>query len=79
MLSDSINDQIRGIRRHLAAQFGNDLDLILADIRRRERSDGRNYVSLPPRACSRKADELGDAPEPSAQSVPNGKSTPPDP
>jgi hypothetical protein len=29
MFSDSINDEIRGIRRDLAAQFGNDLDLIL--------------------------------------------------
>lgn len=79
MFSDSINDQIRVIRRNLSAQFGNDLDLILADIRRREASDGRTYVSFPPRASSRKADEQNDAREPSAQSVPNGKSTPPAP
>jgi hypothetical protein len=63
MYSDSINDQIRDIRRNLSAQFGNDLDLILADVRRRETSDSRNYVSLPPRTCSRKADEQSDAPK----------------
>ncbi len=47
----------------LAAQFGNDLDLILADIRRREASDGRTYVSLSPRVASRKPDEQTDARE----------------
>lgn len=76
---DSITDGIRSIRRNLAAQFGNDLDLILADIRRRECTDGRTYVSLPPRFIARKADEQNDAREPSAQSVPNGESTPPAP
>ena len=79
MLSDSITDEIRGIRRELAAQFGNDLDMILADIRRREASDRRVYVSLPPRVAPRKSDELNDAREPSAQSVPSGSSTPPAP
>ncbi len=79
MSFDSINDQIRGIRRDLAARFGNDLDLILADIRRRETSDGRSYVSLPPRSTTRKADEQNDSREPSTQPVPNGESTPPAP
>ena len=79
MLSDSKTDEIRGIRRDLAAQFGNDLDLILADIRRREGSDGRTYVSLSPRVASPKQDEQNDAREPSAQSVLNGESTPPAP
>jgi len=63
MVSDSITDEIRGIRRDLAAQFGNDLDLILADIRNRESLDGRRYVSLPPRKASRQPDEPADAPE----------------
>lgn len=63
-MSDSITDEIRGIRRDLAAQFGNDLDLILADIRRREASDGRAYVSLSPRVVSRKPDEQSPASEP---------------
>ncbi len=79
MLSDSITEEIRGIRRDLAAQFGNDLDLILADIRRREASDGRTYVSFSPRVASRKPDEQNDAREPSAQSIANGESTPPAP
>jgi hypothetical protein len=64
MLSDSITEEIRGIRHDLAAQFGNDLDLILADIRRREASDGRTYVSLSPRVASRTQDELFREPEP---------------
>ena len=68
MFSDSINDEIRGIRRDLAAQFGDDLDLILADIRRREASDSRTYVSLSPRVYSHKTDEQTDAPEAAATS-----------
>ena len=78
-MSDSITDEIRGIRRDLAAQCGIDLDLILADIRRRETSDGRTYVSLSPRVASRKQDEQSDARETSAQSVLKSNSTPPSP
>ena len=63
MLSDSITDEIREIRRDLAAQFGNDLDLILADIRRREASDGRRYLTLSPRLTPCKMDEPSDAPK----------------
>jgi hypothetical protein len=77
MLSDSITEEIRRIRRDLAAQFGNDLDLIIADIQKREATDGRTYVSLPPRMASRNPDETNDARERSAQRVRNGKSTPP--
>lgn len=63
MVSDSITDEIRGIRRNLAARFGNDLDLILADIRRREAEDGRVYVSLSPRVASESPEEPDDAGE----------------
>jgi hypothetical protein len=56
-MPDSITDGIRKTRRSLAAQFGNDLDLILEDIRRRESSDGRRYVTLPPRSADIQADE----------------------
>lgn len=63
MVSDSITEEICGIRRELAAQFGNDLDLILADIRRREASDGHSYVSLSPRVIIRKSDEKSSEPE----------------
>ena len=76
MVSDSITDEIRGIRHALAAQFGNDLDLILTDIRRREASDGRTYVSLSPRVASRKPDEQTDTRETSGQSVLKSQSTP---
>jgi hypothetical protein len=64
MATDSITDEIRRIRRDLAAQFGNDLDLILADIRKREASDGRTYVSLSPRFALQKTDEQTDEREP---------------
>jgi len=47
--SRSINDEIRQIRHSLAAQFDNDLEAILADIRTREALDGRKYVTLAPR------------------------------
>jgi hypothetical protein len=57
MFSDSITEEIRGIRRKLAEPFGNNLDLILADIRTREASDRRAYVSLPPRVAPGKSDE----------------------
>jgi hypothetical protein len=49
VIHDSINEEIRAIRRELAAKFDNDLSAIMADIRRREAADGRTYVSLPRR------------------------------
>jgi hypothetical protein len=49
MTNDSITDEIRAIRRELAAQFGNDVSRILADARQREAADGRAYVTLPKR------------------------------
>lgn len=55
MRSDLITEEIRGIRHDLAAQFAN--DLILEDIRMREASDGRAYVSFSPRVASRRPDE----------------------
>ncbi len=45
MTTDSINDEILRIKRDLAGRFGNDLDLIIADAKSRE----RNTVSFPPR------------------------------
>ena len=72
MIIDSINDEILRIKRELAGRFDNDLDRIVADTRLRE----RNAITLPPRRCK---SEQNDAREPSALSVPNGKSTPPAP
>jgi hypothetical protein len=77
MSSDSITDEIRRIRHELAGRFGNDLDAILADIRRREATDNRTYVSLPPRRTSQSLDEPTDARAESTPSVANGSSTPP--
>lgn len=59
MLSDSVTDEIRRIRRELSLQFGNDLDLILQDIRQRESSDRRVYVTLSPRLISGQTHEPG--------------------
>ena len=50
MWSDPINDEIRATRRKLAARFDNDIDKIMADVRRRQeegKKRGRIYVRLP--------------------------------
>jgi hypothetical protein len=49
MIIDSITEEIRAIRRQLAAECGNDLTRILAETRQREATSGREYVTLPPR------------------------------
>jgi hypothetical protein len=69
MTTDSINDEILRIKRELAARFGNDLDLIIADAKSRE----RNGVSFPPRLWK---SEPSDAPKPPVTAVSNGTSTP---
>jgi len=76
MLNDSITEEIRGIRRKLAAQFDNDVGRILADVRQREASDGRDYVTLPKRAARQKTVEPARAPVPPADRFANGGSTP---
>ena len=40
-------DEIREIRRKLAARFGNDLHRIAEETRRRQRESGRTYITLP--------------------------------
>ena len=49
MIADTITDEIRALRHKLAAKFDNDISRIFADIREREASDGRVYVTLPKR------------------------------
>lgn len=49
MINDPITDEIRAIRRLLAAQCDNDVAKILADVRRREAADGHTYTTLPKR------------------------------
>jgi hypothetical protein len=48
----SPTEEIRRIRHELAAQFDNDLDRIVADLRRKELESGREFVVLPPRLLS---------------------------
>ena len=50
---DSITEEIRAVRHDLAAQFDNDVSRIFADVREKEASDGRVYVSLPKRPAGR--------------------------
>lgn len=65
--SDSIIAEIRGIRRELSEQFGNNLALILADIRTREALDRHVYVSLPPRLIPKSSHEQNSDREPSSK------------
>lgn len=43
-------DDVRAIRRELAARFGNDIHRIVEETQRRERESGQTFISLPPRA-----------------------------
>ena len=79
MLNDSITEEIRAIRRKLAAQFDNDLSRILDDVRQRESSDGRTYVTLPKRPARAEMTEQGRPPEPAAGPAPSGASSSPAP
>jgi hypothetical protein len=45
----SPTDEIRAIRRELAARFENDLSRIVADLQRQQRESGREYLTLPKR------------------------------
>jgi hypothetical protein len=62
MSIDSINDEIRATRRKLAERFDNNLISIIADLRNRENSEvrtyvTRTYVTRPPRRIRRDEDE----------------------
>jgi len=46
MISDP-TDEIRAIKRKLAAECGNDIHRIAEDARRRQQKSGRNSVSVP--------------------------------
>jgi len=59
MRDDCITEEIRGIRRELAARFDNDVVRIFADARQRERSDGCVYVTLPKRPATPEISEGG--------------------
>ncbi len=61
MSIDSINDEIRATRRKLAERFDNNLISIIADLRNRENSETRTYVTRPPRRVRGNEDEQSDA------------------
>ena len=42
-------EDIRAARHRLAAQFDNDLERIVEDLRRQQRESGREYITLEPR------------------------------
>ena len=77
MPNDSITEEIRCIRRKLAAQFDNDVSRILADVREREASDGRAYVTLPKRPARIEMAEQTQAPEPVVGPISSGGSSAP--
>lgn len=48
-------DEIRKIRRELAANLGNDVHRIGAETRRRQQESGRRFITLPRRLPSNEA------------------------
>jgi hypothetical protein len=64
MTDDPIVAEIRKVRHAHAAQFNNDLAAICADIRRREKESGRQYVSFPPRRVAPAEGDSGTTSEP---------------
>jgi hypothetical protein len=48
-MDDEITEEIRRIRRQVAAEQDNDIAKIMADLRAREATDGSVYVSFPKR------------------------------
>ena len=55
MIPTSPTDDIRPARHKLSAEFDNDLDRIVADLRRQQRESGRQYITMPkrPPRCDR--------------------------
>ena len=56
MFKDPIVEEVRAARWCHAAKFNNDLDAIVADLKKREKNLGRPVVSLAPKKLIRKAD-----------------------
>lgn len=61
MSSDPISDEVRSTRHELAARCDNNVGKIFADVRGREATDGRTYVTLPKR-CVQEANAAADQP-----------------
>lgn len=43
-MTNPITEEIRAIRHHLAAEFDNDLNRIVADLQRKEKASGREVI-----------------------------------
>jgi hypothetical protein len=72
MSVDAINDEIRATRRRLAAQFDNNLSAIIADLRARQQTDGRTYITRPPRLIQQKSDGQADTLKPDLHGTQDG-------
>ena len=55
MIEDPIVAEVRKIRDRHAAKFNYDLDAIFRDLKEKEKTSGRAYVSFPPRRSQSKA------------------------
>jgi len=49
MWKDPIVEEVRKVRQKHAAEFHNDIDAIVADLRQQENKSGRKLVSLKPK------------------------------
>ncbi len=76
MHTDPITEEIRALRHDLAAQFGNDVSRLLADVREREASDSRTYVTLPRRLPRAQLAEQSVARESPTTRIPDRRSNP---
>ena len=79
MIVDPITEEIRELRRSLAARHGNDLDRIYEDLRKSEQLSGRQFVSLPRRPVGSTVAGLRHVPSLSAVSVALAEPSPPTP
>lgn len=55
MIEDPIVEEVRRNRRAIAAQFNNDLDAIVAYLRKRERTSGHKLIRPPKRRAARRS------------------------
>ena len=59
MWEDPIVKEVRKIREEHSSRFGHDLDRIYRELKRREETSGRRYVSHPPRPVELVAETEG--------------------
>ena len=59
MWEDPIVKEVRKVREEHSSRFGHDLDRIYRELKRREETSGRRYVSHPPRPVELVAETEG--------------------